>query len=150
MSVSDQIFTYLIQFLRTFRTNLIYRIFFMVTCEIKTKTHGKYLSKVNSCDRFAPFIILFQSGRTRVLSPEFKMDQAGFTDSMPLLLSNMEQLKQKNDLGANASVQPIGQCTYIGIQYFQFLAKSNANLFNLFLERCFWTVAFKTILNHSV
>ena len=52
----------------------------MVACEIKIKTHGKYLSKVNSCTRFAYFIIiLLQMGSMRTLSFKCKTDGDDFT-----------------------------------------------------------------------
>ena len=44
---SDQIFSYLRQVLRTVRTELFYKTFFMFACEIGTKTHDILLKKVN-------------------------------------------------------------------------------------------------------
>ena len=38
----DKVFSYLLQFSRTVRTHLFYRTYFMVTCEIGTKTGKKY------------------------------------------------------------------------------------------------------------
>ena len=39
---SEQVFSYLIQFLITNATRLFYRIYFMAACEIGTKADGKY------------------------------------------------------------------------------------------------------------